>query len=234
MLGTIVNAAVVIVGSLLGTLLLRKTSGGGARIPPRFDETLKKGLGLATLFFGIKGSLENEHPMLLIASLVIGAALGELINLDGALRRAGDFVQSRMRLADGNFSKGFVNASIIFCAGAMTIVGSIEAGLRGNNDILFAKSILDGSTSIMLAASMGIGVMFSSLTILVYQGAITLLAGLLSAFLTPPMITEMSAIGSLLIAAIGLNFLEVKEIRVANLIPAVFVPCVYFSLTGLF
>jgi uncharacterized membrane protein YqgA involved in biofilm formation len=227
MLGTVVNAGAIVVCSLVGVLLIKN-------IPARFEDILKKAIGLAIVYFGLKGAFDNNHALLLILSLVSGAFIGELIDIDKKMNRFGAWAERKMNMQGGSFAKGFVSASILFCSGAMAIVGSIQSGLEGNHETLFAKSILDGSIGIVFSASMGIGVLFSSLSVLVYQGSITLLAMAARDLLTPEIITEMSAVGSLLVAAIGFNFLTDKEIKVANLIPAVFVPLVYFSVRGLF
>jgi uncharacterized membrane protein YqgA involved in biofilm formation len=229
MLGPLVNAGVIAVCSLVGVLFIKN-------IPARFEEILKKGIGLAIIYIGLKGAFENTHPLLLIMSLVTGALIGELIDIDRGMNRVGAWAERKMGMQGGTFAKGFVSASILFCSGAMAIVGSIQSGLEGNHETLFAKSILDGSISIVFSASLGIGVLFSALPVLIYQGSIALLAMAARTLLTQEIITEMSAVGSLLVAAIGFNFLSIsieakdaKEIKVANLIPAVFVPLVYFS-----
>jgi uncharacterized membrane protein YqgA involved in biofilm formation len=231
MLGTIVNAGVIIVCSLVGALFVKN-------IPARFEEILKKAIGLAIIYFGLKGAFENRHELLLILSLVSGALIGELVDIDKGMNRIGAWAEGKMGMRGGTFAKGFVSASILFCSGAMAIVGSMQSGLEGNHETLFAKSILDGSISIVFSASLGIGVLFSALPVLVYQGGITLLAMAARALLTPEIITEMSAVGSLLVAAIGFNFLMnngngPKEIKVANLIPAVFVPLAVLSVKTL-
>jgi uncharacterized membrane protein YqgA involved in biofilm formation len=244
MTGPLVNAAVIVVCALAGCFFIRG-------VPPRFEEILKKAIGLAIIYVGIKGALDNRRTLLLIMSLVAGALIGELINIDALMTRFGGWVEKKLfagRSGDagktektrkiacsasgGGFSKGFVSASILFCTGSMAIVGSIQSGLRGNHEILFAKSILDGSISLIFGASMGIGVAFSAIPVLVYQGGLVLLAGAVSAFLSDEIVREMSAVGSLLVAAIGFNFLEIKEIRVANLIPAMFIPCFVIALFG--
>jgi uncharacterized membrane protein YqgA involved in biofilm formation len=249
MLGPLVNAATVVVCALLGCFLIRG-------IPPRFEETLKKGIGLAIIYVGIRGALENKHVLLLIMSLVIGAAVGELVNIDKWMGRLGLWAESKLigkkteTRKDGrdpphgkSFARGFVSASILFCSGSMAIVGSMQSGLTGDHGTLYAKSILDGSISIVFGASMGIGVAFSAIPVLVYQGGIALLSIAVKDLLTQEIITEMSAVGNLLVAAIGFNFVclsgasnvvpvagALKEIRVANLIPAIFIPWIYLAL----
>ena len=240
MLGPLVNALVVIVCSLIGCFLVK-------RIPERFEDHIKKALGLAVLFVGIKGAMDNQNMLLLIMSIAVGAVIGELIDIDKWMNRFGKWAERKLGMdspetsvISGNvarnersFSKGFVSASILFCTGSMAIVGSMQSGLQGNHEMLYAKSILDGSISLVFGASMGIGVAFSALPVLLYQGGIALAAQAISAYLTEEIIREMSAVGSLVIAGIGLNFLGAKEIKVANLIPSVFVPWMWITIAGL-
>jgi uncharacterized membrane protein YqgA involved in biofilm formation len=227
MLGPLVNALTVAVCSLAGYFLVRG-------IPERFEEIVKKAIGLAVIYVGIRGALDNQRVLLLIMSLVSGAVIGEAIDINKHMNRLGNWAEKKLGLGGGGFSRGFVSASILFCTGSMAIVGSMQSGLQGNHETLFAKSILDGSISIVFAASMGIGVAFSAIPVLVYQGAITLASMAVRDFLSPDIIREMSAVGSLLVAAIGINFIGAKEIRVANLIPAIFIPWVYMTAEGIF
>jgi uncharacterized membrane protein YqgA involved in biofilm formation len=250
MLGPAVNALAIVVCALAGCFLVRG-------IPERFEEILKKAIGLSIVYVGIKGALENQRVLLLIMSMVGGAIIGELINIDRLMNRFGAWAEKRLGLGAGpdktgdhpspdkvpgkssrrtisGFARGFVSASILFCTGSMAIVGSLQSGLLGNHETLFAKSILDGSISVVFAASMGIGVAFSALPVFIYQGGIALVSVAARDFLSPDIVREMSAVGSLLVAAIGFNFLGIKEIRVANLIPAIFIPWVYLTLEKLF
>jgi uncharacterized membrane protein YqgA involved in biofilm formation len=235
MLGPAVNALVIVVCALSGAFLAKG-------IPRRFEEIVTKAIGLATIYIGLKGAFDNQHPLLLIMSLAIGAVVGEAAGLDALMRRLGDAAERRLGGRSGgaaskasparSFSKGFVQASILFCSGAMAIVGSMQSGFYGNHDTLFAKSALDGVISVVFGATLGIGVAFSAIPVFLYQGGIALAAMFAGDLASEEMIREMSAVGSLLVAAIGFNFLDVKEIRVANLIPAVFVPLVYFPVAG--
>jgi uncharacterized membrane protein YqgA involved in biofilm formation len=239
MLGPLVNAAVVVVCALAGSFLIRG-------IPDRFEEIVKKAIGLSILYVGIKGALESERMLLLIMSMVGGSIIGELVNIDKLMNRFGLWAERKLGVhgadaASGgeaskkSFSRGFVSASIIFCTGSMAILGSLQSGLQGNHQTLFAKSILDGSISLVFGASLGVGVAFSAIPVLVYQGGIVLASMAIRDYLTPEIIREMSAVGSLLIAAIGFNFLNPDgrgEIRVANLIPAMFIPWVYLALAA--
>ncbi|MDR1506298.1 MAG: DUF554 domain-containing protein [Treponema sp.] len=233
MLGPLVNAAVIVVCALLGCFLVKG-------IPARFEQTLKKGIGLAIIYLGVRGALENKRTLLLIMSLVLGALAGELIDLDKWMNRAGMWAEKKLGGGkpgtEGGFARGFVSAAILFCTGSMAIVGSMQSGLLGNHQTLYAKSILDGSISIVFGASLGIGVAFSAIPVLVYQGGIALAAMAVRDFLSPDLVNEMSAVGNLLVAAIGVNFVCLegdKEIRVANLIPAVFIPGIYMTIEKL-
>jgi uncharacterized membrane protein YqgA involved in biofilm formation len=234
MLGPAVNALVVVVCALVGCFVIRG-------IPERFEEIIKKAIGLSIIYVGIKGAMDNERVLLLIMSMVGGAILGELINIDKLMNRFGVWVEKRLGMGEDkapgktrSFARGFVAASILFCTGSMAIVGSLQSGLVGNHEILFAKSILDGSISVVFAASMGIGVVFSALPVFIYQGGIVLASLAVKDLLTPDIVREMSAVGSLLVAAIGFNFLSIKEIKIANLLPAIFIPWVYLALEKLF
>jgi uncharacterized membrane protein YqgA involved in biofilm formation len=231
MLGPLVNAAVIVVCSLAGTFLIKG-------IPQRFEEIIKKAIGLSIIFIGIQGAFVNNRILLLILSMVSGAVIGELIDIDKWMNRLGGWAEKKIIKKDSedskhSFSKGFVNASILFCTGSMAILGSMQSGLQGNHQILFAKSVMDGSMSLVFGASLGIGAAFSALPVLVYQGGIALASIYIRDLLTPEIINEMSAVGSLIIAGIGFNFLGVKEIKVANLIPAIFIPWLYFTVAGL-
>ncbi|MDR2484491.1 MAG: DUF554 domain-containing protein [Treponema sp.] len=226
MLGPLVNALVIAACGLTGCFVVRG-------IPGRFEEIIKKAIGLSIVYVGVKGALDNDRMLLLIMSMVGGAIIGELINIDKLMNRFGGWAEAGLGMRGGTFSKGFVSASILFCTGSMAIVGSMQSGLQDNHEILFAKSILDGSISVVFAASMGIGVVCSALPVLIYQGGIVIASRAVKDLLTPEIIREMSAAGSLLVAAIGFNFLGVKEIRVGNLIPAVFIPWVYMGIETL-
>lgn len=236
-LGTIVNTIAVIAGSILGLILK-------FGIPERFKATIMQAISLSVIFIGTSGVLQGifkilssgkidrQHIMLMIFSLVIGGIIGEILRIEDFLDSLGEKIRnafSRMiKSENSTFTEGFVTASLVFCVGAMAIVGSLEDGLNHNYSILFAKSILDGVTSVIFSATLGIGVMFSSIAILVYQGSITLLAGLIKPFLTDAVVLQMSMVGSVLIFAIGLNMLGVTKIKVGNLLPAIFIPALWY------
>ncbi|WP_313344303.1 DUF554 domain-containing protein [Sedimentibacter sp.] len=221
MLGTIVNAVAVIVGGLIGIFFKNV-------IPEKLNEALLKASGLAVIAVGIKLSLVGENLTLLIMSVIIGAGIGEFINIEGKLDKLGEYVESKMKNKDSNVTLGFVTCTLIYCVGSMAIVGAIQSGLTGNHEILFSKALLDGIMSITMAVSMGIGVVLSALSILIYQGTITLLAQFMQSLLSDVVVTEMTAVGGVLIMAIGLNFLEIKRIKVGNMLPAIFLPILYY------
>jgi uncharacterized membrane protein YqgA involved in biofilm formation len=227
MLGPVVNAVTILVCGLAGCFFVRNS-------PGRFEEIIKNGIGLFLLYIGIKGAMENQQVLLLVISIVIGAIIGEAVDIDKWMNRLGCWAEAKLRMKNGAFAKGFVSASILFCTGSMAIVGSIQSGLQGNHETLFAKSVMDGTFSVIFGASMGISVAFSAIPVLIYQGLIAFLSMVIRDFLNPSVIREISAVGSLLLAAIGLNFLGVTKIKVANLIPAVFIPGIYLSVIKLF
>lgn len=227
MLGPIVNGIVIVICALAGKFFVKGLSG-------RFEEIIKKAIGLSILYIGIAGAMENKRIMLLIVSMVAGSIIGEWINIHKAMNQFGLWAEKKFGFGEGNFAKGFVTSSILFCTGSMAIVGAMQSGLMGNHEMLYAKSILDGVIAIIFASTMGIGVAFSAVPVFLYEGAIALGAGYIKDWLTPEIITEMSAVGSLLIAALGFNFLEVKEIKVANMIPAIFLPWLFIAIETAF
>lgn len=221
MLGTIVNVIAVLLGGGIG-LLLKKG------FPQRIADTLMQGAGLVVVYIGISGALQGEKTLVAVVSIFVGAALGSLIDIDKWFNRLGDKAQqllTRNQDAEGNtFAQGFVNASLLFCIGAMAVVGSLQSGLVGDHSTLFAKSIIDGVSSVVFASTMGPGVLLSALAVFLYQGAITVLAQFLAPLLTEAIVAEMTCVGSLLIIAIGLNLLNLTKIKVANFLPAIFLP----------
>jgi len=221
MLGTIVNTAAVIIGGFIG-LLLQKG------LPEKIAQTVMAGLGLCTLYIGISGCLKGENTIVTILSIVIGSIIGEVLDLDKALSHLGKALEGKFKKEGQKTSiaEGFITASLLFCVGAMTIVGSLQSGLTGNHEMLFAKSMLDFVAAIIFASSLGIGVLFSSVFVLIYQGSITLLAGFISPYLGDAVIAEMTCVGSLLIIGLALNMLNITKIKVMNYIPAIFLPII--------
>jgi uncharacterized membrane protein YqgA involved in biofilm formation len=221
MLGTIVNAAAIIAGSFAGMLLR-----GG--VPERVNETIMKGIGLCVLLIGISSALKVDNTIVIIFSMVIGGVVGELIDIDKRLKKLGDRIEAKLKGKGGKVSEGFVTATLVFCIGAMAIVGSLESGITGNHQTLFAKSVLDGISSIVFASSLGIGVALSAVSVFVYQGIITLAASSLQGILVGSVISNMTAAGGLMIVAIALNMLGITKIKVANLLPGIFIPILYY------
>lgn len=213
-LGVLANTLTVLAGSLLGLLLRRG-------LPERIVAGVMTGIGLCTVYIGVSGALACEDTLVMILSVVPGAALGFLLDLDGLLERLGQWVEGRFRGGRGNLAQGFVAGSLLFCVGAMTVVGSLEAGLTGDNTTLYTKALLDLVSSAMLAAGMGAGVLLAALVVLFGQGALVLLAGALAPVLPLGAVTAMSAVGSLLILGLGLNLVGATKIKVANYLPSI-------------
>ncbi len=216
MRGTIVNVVAVLVGSGIGLAV-------GNRLSERFQRIITTGLGLSVLLIGVQMALKVQNMLVVIASMVLGGLIGEFLGIEAGLERAGEWLKARARTGSGTFVTGYVTASLVFCVGPMTIVGSIQEGMSGNAEIIYMKSMLDGAASIAFASSLGVGVSFAAITVLVLQGALTLLGKQLAFLLRPEILNELTATGGLLILAIGLLLLEVKRLRVANLLPALVV-----------
>jgi uncharacterized membrane protein YqgA involved in biofilm formation len=221
MLGTIVNSLAIIGGSLAGFVL----KGG---IPERINDSIMKGLALCIMAIGITGAIKSENMILVICSIVVGTVIGEVVDIDKWLKRLGDFIEIKLQGRGGRISEGFVTASLVYCVGAMAIVGSLNSGLKGDHEILFTKAMLDGISAIMFTSTLGIGVALSAVSVFIYQGIITIAASFVQGILTPTVVTEISAVGSLLIMGLGFNMLGLTKIKVANLLPAIFIPLIYF------
>jgi uncharacterized membrane protein YqgA involved in biofilm formation len=220
MLGTIVNTVAIVAGSLIG--LLFKGS-----IPEKYSKTIMHGIGLAVILIGLKTALKTDNILIVIISLAIGSLIGELLCIEDRLERLGKWLGHLVSRDNEGIANGFVTASLVYCVGAMAIVGSLESGLSGNHQTLFAKSLLDGIGSILFASTLGIGVLFSAVPVFMYQGAITLAASILKQFLIPDVVAQMSAVGGLLIMAIGISLLEIKKPKIGNMLPAIFIPLIY-------
>jgi uncharacterized membrane protein YqgA involved in biofilm formation len=221
--GTVVNAMSIIAGSLIG-LLFRGS------ISEKYNRTMMQAIGLAVVLIGVKTALKTDALLVVILSLAIGGILGELLRIEDRLEQLGNRIGNRLSKDSKGISQGFVSASLLYCVGAMAIVGSLESGLSGNHQTLYAKSILDGISSIFFASTLGIGVIFSAASVFAYQGLITLTAAFLGQFLLPDVVSQMSAIGGLLIFAIGIGLLEIKKIKVGNILPSIFIPLIYQAL----
>lgn len=221
MTGTIVNTLAIIAGGAFG-LLLHKG------LPERIAEAVMGGLGLCVLYIGISGCLQGQNTMVVILSMVIGILIGEGIDLDAKLNHLGHMIELKFRQEGQKVSvaEGFVTASLLFCVGAMAIVGSLQSGLTGNHEMLFTKSMLDGVAAVIFASTLGIGVLFSAVFLFLYQGSITLLAGLAAPFLGDAVVAEMACVGSLLIIGLALNMLKITKLKVMNYVPAIFLPII--------
>ncbi len=218
MVGTFINVSSILAGSFLGVSL-------GSRLPEKMRDTVLHGLGLVTTLVGLQMALETQNILFVMGAVLVGGIMGEFMQLEEGLQRLGRGLQNALsrwgtRGSLKSFAEGFVMASLVFCVGPMAILGSIQDGLSGDYRTLAVKSVLDGFASIAFSASLGWGVAFSAVSILIYQGALTLFAGLFASVLTDPMITEMTATGGIIIMGIGLKLLQLKEIRIANFLPA--------------
>lgn len=226
MLGTIINSIAIIIGSVAGLILKSKFT-------QKYQDIVSQATGLAVLFLGISTALNQmmkpeANSILFIISLVIGGLIGQAIDIDNKLKNLGDFIESKFENSQSTVSKSFVSASLLFCVGSMAILGSIESGLSGNHTTLITKSILDGISSIVFASTMGFGVLFSSVAVFIYQGSITLLASFIQPYITEDILRELTMVGGMLITCLGIDLMGLKKMNVANLLPSLFVPVIYY------
>ncbi len=233
-LGTLVNVLFILAGAAIGLLI-------GDTLNQKFQDTIMKALGLAVMFIGISGAMQGlltvkddglvpENWMLMIASLAIGSFLGELIDIEARLERVGEWIKRSLKVKGNkgqDFVEGFVSSSLLYCIGAMAIIGALKDGLTGDSSILISKGVIDGIVSIFIASTLGIGVLFSVIPLAIYQGSITLAAKYVERFLNDTLILQISFIGSILIFAIGINMIFGKKIKCGNLLPAILVPILY-------
>ncbi len=226
MLGTIVNAIAIIVGSIIGLLI-------GKHIQERYSDIIIKGLSLAILAMGIGGAISANNMLVVIVSIAVGALIGEAINIEKQLEQFGMIIEKRFS-SNNPIAQGFVTATLLFCTGSMAILGAIQGGLLGNHETLLIKSILDGVISVIFAATLGIGVILSSVSVFLYQGAIAISSSFLQDILTDAVIQDLSAVGGLLLMGLGLKMLGAIELKVGNLIPALFVPVMIYPIINIF
>ncbi len=233
MTGTIINVITIIIGSVLGLLF-------GARLPDRLKSTVTAGLGLFTLAIGVSMFLESEETLIVLGGLLMGAILGEWWKIEEGLENMGSWIESKVGKKNNSaeserFIRGFMTASLLFCIGPLTILGSIQDGLSGNYELLAVKSVLDGFASLAFASTLGVGVMFSAVVVLVYQGGISLLAAQLDSFITEPMMIEMTAVGGVILIGLAISsLLEIKKIRVGSFLPALAVAPLIVWILSLF
>ena len=222
MIGTFVNVVAVIVGSLVGLAFHSK-------VPQRFIDTAFNGIGVFTLVLGIGMALKSNNQLFMVFSIIIGSIIGEFLDLDKRLNNLSEKLKVKLKSNDANFTDGLITAFLLFCMGSMTILGAIEEGINANAELLMTKSTMDGFASIALASTLGVGVLFSVVPLLIYQGGLTLLAAQLQDYLSEAMITEISAVGGLLLIALGLNILEIKKIKVTNMLPSLLIIILFMA-----
>ena len=213
MTGTFVNVGAVIAGSLIGLMINR-------RLNPRFTNTVFQAIGLFTVFLVISMALKTDNILLIIFSLVLGAITGELLRIDKGIERFSDFLKRKLNSRSDRFSEGLITSFLLFCMGSMTILGAIEEGLGDEPNLLLAKSLMDGFSSIALASAMGIGVLFSVVPLLIYQGGITLFAEYFQEHATDLFVNELTAVGGILLLGLGISILDIKKINIVNMLPA--------------
>jgi len=232
MTGTLLNIATVLIGGVIGSLF-------GARIPEQLKSTVISGMGLFTAAMGLQMFLNTENPLIVLGALLIGTLLGEWWRIEEGLHRLGEFLERKFSREeeDGSnkFVRGFLTASLLFCVGPMTILGSIQDGLTGDYNLLAVKSVLDGFASMAFASTLGVGVLFSTIIILIYQGGISLLAAQLDALVTPSMMNELTATGGVILLGLAISsLLEIKKIRLGNMLPALAIAPLIVWVIGLF
>ena len=217
--GTIVNTLAIIAGAMIGVIAKKA-------IPQRMGDLVMSAIPIVVMVLGVQFGIASSNILIGIVSLVVGGIIGEWIDIDRRLDDFGVRIQSRMKGGDSNFSAAFVSTTLIYCVGSMAILGSIESGINGNHTILYTKSLMDGISAIFFASTLGAGVIFSGISVFIYQGILTVLAGYIGPYLSPEVVTEMSASGGILLIALSFTILGIKKIKVANLLPAIFLPVI--------
>jgi uncharacterized membrane protein YqgA involved in biofilm formation len=216
MIGTIINVGAVITGSIIGLVIHTK-------LPTRIIKIVFQCIGLFTIFLGIKMALKTDNLLIMVFSLVIGSIIGELLNIEKGINTFSEYLKRKIKISSDKFSEGLITAFLLFCLGSMTILGAIEEGLGGRPNLLLTKSLMDGFSSIALSASLGVGVIFSVIPLLIYQGGLTVFAGYLQNFFSQIMINELTAVGGILLIGLGINILEIVRIRISNMLPSLIV-----------
>lgn len=219
LLGAAANALGIFAGGIIGIFMKKG-------LPKRFGDSVMYALGLFTFGLGVTFFIQSKEVMVLILSLVLGTLIGELIDIEKRLENLGNSLQSRFKGAKGRFSEGFVTASLLFCVGSMAIMGSLQSGLAGNHQVLFAKTIMDTVAAIIFTAAMGFGVALSSVPVLLYEGGLTLAASAVAPYLGDAVVNEMTAVGGVLLIGLALSILDIKKIRVGNMLPGIFLPII--------
>lgn len=218
-IGAVANAAAILVGGIIGSFMKKG-------MPKKYGDSIIYALSLFTFGIGMMFFLKSKEIMVVVISLILGTLLGEWIDIEKRLENFGKTIQSRMKGSYGNFSEGFVTSSLIFCVGSMAIMGAMQSGLSGNHEVLFAKTALDAMTSIIFASAMGIGVAFSSAIVLIYEGGLSLAAAAVAPYLSNAVVDEMTAVGGILLMGLSISILDIKKIKVGNMLPAIFLPII--------
>ena len=216
MTGTLINVVAIIVGGTIGIIL-------NTRLPDRIVKIVFQAIGLFTIYIGVSMALKSEQILLMVISLVVGSALGEFIDIDKYISNLSEKIKTRFKFRNEKFSEGLITAFLLYCVGSMTILGAIEEGLGNAPNLLLAKSIMDGFSSIALASAMGIGVVFSIIPLFVYQGGLTLVAALAGDYFSQVVINELTGVGGILLIGLGISILEIKKIKVVNMLPSLIV-----------
>lgn len=227
MIGTLINVVAVIIGSVIGLVF-------HSNIPKKYINIAFTGIGLFTLSLGISMAIKMNEPLFVVFSMIVGGIIGEAFDLEKRLEGLSEKLKSRFKLSGDKFSDGLITAFLLFCMGSLTILGAVEEGVKGTYELFLTKSLMDAFASIALASTLGIGVLFSVVPLLIYQGALTMLASFVEVYLNDGMITELSAVGGLLLIALGLNILEIKKIKVLNMTPALIVIVLFVVSNELF
>ncbi|MDD2994914.1 MAG: DUF554 domain-containing protein [Paludibacter sp.] len=223
MIGTLVNAGAVIVGGAVGMLFNKS-------MPERFKTIYFQAVGLFTIAMGIGMVYNMQNILIVVSSVAVGALLGEWMNIERAVDRLSEYLRKKLRIGNEKFSEGLVTSFLLFCIGAMTIVGAIDEGTGRSSEVLFTKSLMDGFSALLLASAFGLGVVFSSVPLLIFQGGITLLAMSASHFFTPEIIAGLTSTGGILLIGLGINILEIKKLRIMNMLPALLVVVILLSI----
>ncbi|MDD4833242.1 MAG: DUF554 domain-containing protein [Lutispora sp.] len=219
LLGAAANAAAVFAGGIIGMFMKKG-------LPKRFGDSIMHALALFTFGLGVVFFMKSQELMVLIMSLVLGTLIGELIDIEKRLEGLGGSLQSKLKGVGGNFSEGFVTSSLLFCVGSMAIMGSLQSGLSGNHEVLYAKAAIDVVASLIFASAMGFGVAMSAIPVLIYEGGLSLAASAVAPYLSTAVVDEMTAVGGVLLMGLAFSILEIKKIRVGNMLPGIFLPMI--------
>ena len=227
LIGVFSNSITIVLGSILGIII-------GDKIKEEYSETILKGLGIAIVVLGIQSAIKMDNTLIVLISLALGALIGESVNIEGKMESLSEKAEKKLGKKAKGFSAGFMTATLMYCVGSLAILASIQAGAMGDNSLIYTKAVLDGIISIILASTLGIGVVFSAIPVFVYQGLIALLASFFEGLMTPVIINDMNSVGGIIIICIGLKVTKMLDVRVGNMLPALFLPVIYHIVVGLF